>query len=143
MKTQIRRVAALLFVCAALAAAPLSAQVNFGKYVALGDSYGAGFSAGCLVQRNQQFSYPATLARQFGIADFQQPTVSDPGLPTCTGLKTIVPAVTFGPIPTKTAVPTNPKLARASDNLWRPGYKVADISAKLTARRGGEHLTRA
>jgi hypothetical protein len=132
MKTQIRRVATLLFVCAALAAAPLSAQVSFSKYVALGDSYGAGFSAGCLVQRNQQFSYPATLARQFGITDFQQPTVSDPGLPTCTGLKTIVPSVTFGPISTKTGVPTNLTLARSYDNLSVPGYKIADVSDKLT-----------
>jgi hypothetical protein len=132
MKTQIRRVATLLFACAALAAAPLSAQVNFGKYVALGDSYGAGFSAGCLVQRNQQFSYPATLARQFGITDFQQPTVSDPGLPTCTGLKTIVPSVTFGLISTKTGVPTNLTLARSYDNLSVPGFKIADVSDKLT-----------
>src|ERR1700694_3673835 len=98
MKTQIRRVATLLFVSAALVAAPLCAQVSFTKYVALGDSYGAGFSAGCLVQRNQQSSYPAPLARQFGIMDFQQPTVADPALPTCNGLKTIVPSVTFGPI---------------------------------------------
>jgi hypothetical protein len=132
MKTQIRRVATLLFVCAAVAAAPLSAQVSFTKYVALGDSYGAGFSAGCLVQRNQQFSYPATLARQFGITDFQQPTVSEPGLPTCTGLKTIVPSVSFGPISTKTGVPTNLTLARSYDNLSVPGFKIADVSDKLT-----------
>jgi hypothetical protein len=38
MKTQIRRVAAQLSVCAALAAARLSAQVSVHKYVALGDS---------------------------------------------------------------------------------------------------------
>ena len=132
MKTQISRVATLLFAFAALAAAPLSAQVSFTKYVALGDSYGAGFSAGCLVQRNQQFSYPATLARQFGITDFQQPTVSDPGIPTCTGLKTIVPSVTFGLISTKTGVPTNLALARSYDNLSVPGFKIADVSDKLT-----------
>ncbi len=140
MKTQIRRVATLLFVCAVLAAAPLSAQVSFGKYVALGDSYGAGFSAGCLVQRNQQFSYPATLARQFGITDFQQPTVSDPGLPTCNGLKTIVPSVTFGPISTKTGAQTNLTLARSYDNLSVPGYKIADVSDKVTDGGGAADL---
>src|SRR6266853_1612163 len=132
MKTQIRRVATLLLVCAALAAAPLSAQVSFSKYVALGDSYGAGYSADCLVQRNQQFSYPATLARQFGITDFQQPTVSDPGIPTCNGLKSLVPAVTFGPISTKIGTPTNVALARSYDNLSVPGFKIADVSDKLT-----------
>jgi len=136
MKTQIRRVAMLLLACAAAAVAPLSAQVNFSKYVALGDSYAAGFSAGCLVQRNQQFSAPATLARQFGITDFQQPTVSDPGIPTCTGLKTIVPSVTFGPISTKTGAPTNLTLARSYDNLAVPGFRIADVSDTLTDSGG-------
>jgi hypothetical protein len=118
---------ALLTVGSALAQAP-----NFTKYVALGDSYGAGFSAGCLVARNQQFSYPNILAKQFGISDFQQPTVSDPGLPVCTGLKSLIP-VTFGPISTtKVGAPTNVALARSYDNMSVPGYKIADISDKLT-----------
>lgn len=104
---------------------------TFTKYVALGDSYGAGFSANCLVERNQRFSYPATLAKQFGIADFQQPTVSDPGIPTCTGLKSLIP-VTFGLISTKTGVPTNLALARSYDNLSVPGFTIADVSDKLT-----------
>jgi hypothetical protein len=118
---------------ALLTAGPAAAQTaTFTKYVALGDSYGAGFSSGCLVARNQQFSYPNILAKQFGISDFQQPTVSEPGLPTCIGLKTLVPSVTFGPISTKTGAPTNAALARSYDNLSVPGYKIADISDKLT-----------
>src|SRR6202162_4399108 len=101
---------------------------NFTKYVALGDSYGAGYSAGCLVTRNQQFSYPNILAKQFGISDFQQPTVSDPGLPVCTGLKSLIP-VTFGPISTtKVGAPTNLALARSYDNLSIPGAKAGDVS---------------
>lgn len=113
---------AVLFAGTALAQTP-----NFTKYVALGDSFAAGFSAGCLVARNQQFSYPATLARQFGISDFQQPTVSDPGLPTCTGLKSLVP-LTFGLISTKTGAPTNATLARSYDNLAIPNTKAGDVS---------------
>src|SRR6266542_2174412 len=121
MKRKTLRALLGLAVLALLAAGPAAAQTpSFTKYVALGDSYGAGFSAGCLVERNQKFSYPAILARQFGIADFQQPTVSDPGLPTCNGLKTIVPSVTFGPISTKTGAPTNLALARAYDNVSVP-----------------------
>lgn len=112
---------------------------SFTKYVALGDSYGAGYSAGCLVARNQQFSYPNILAKQLGIADFQQPTVSDPGLPTCTGLKSLVP-VTFGPISTKTGAPTNLALGRPYDNLSVPGYKIADVSDKLTDGGGAADL---
>jgi len=127
--------AALFLLPAASAQTP-----TFTKYVALGDSYGAGFSAGCLVQRNQTFSYPAILARQLGITDFQQPTVSDPGIPTCNGLKTIVPSVTFGPISTKTGAPTNVALARSYDNLSVPGFKIADVSDKLTDGGGAADL---
>ncbi|HYR45732.1 MAG TPA: hypothetical protein VER78_01910, partial [Thermoanaerobaculia bacterium] len=114
----------------------LSAQTaTFTKYVALGDSYGAGFSAGCLVARNQQFSYPNILAKQLGIADFQQPTVSDPGIPTCNGLKSLVP-VTFGPISTKTGTPTNLALARSYDNLSIPGAKAGDVIDVKTSADG-------
>jgi len=118
---------ALLTAGAVLAQAP-----NFTKYVALGDSYGAGYSADCLVARNQHFSYPAILARQLNISDFQQPTVSDPGIPVCNGLKSLIP-LTFGPISTtKVGTPTNFALARSYDNLSVPGFKVADVSDKLT-----------
>jgi hypothetical protein len=117
---------------ALLTSGPAVAQTaTFTKYVALGDSYGAGFSSGCLVTRNQQFSYPNILAKQFGISDFQQPTVSEPGLPTCLGLTSLIP-VTFGPISTKVGAPTNAALARSYDNLSVPGYKIADVSDKLT-----------
>ena len=121
---------------ALLAGGPAAAQTaTFTKYVALGDSYGMGFSAGCLVARNHQFSYPNILAKQFGISDFQQPTVSEPGLPTCTGVKSLAP-LTFGPISTKTGAPTNAGLARSYDNLSVGGYKIADVSDKLTDNGG-------
>jgi hypothetical protein len=133
MKTMTLRALSLGAGLALLAVGPVMAQApNFTKYVALGDSYGAGFSSGCLVARNQQFSYPSTLAKQFGVSEFQQPTVSDPGIPTCIGLKSLVPTVTFGPISTKTGAPTNVLLSRAYDNLSVPGYKIADISDTLT-----------
>jgi hypothetical protein len=126
---------ALLTAGSALAQTP-----TFTKYVALGDSYGAGFSAGCLVARNQQFSYPAILARQLNISDFQQPTVSDPGIPVCNGLKSLIP-VTFGPISTtKVGAPTNLSLARSYDNLSVPGFKIADVSDKLTDGGGAADL---
>ncbi len=81
MRTRTLRALSLGAGLALLAAGPAAAQApNFTKYVAIGDSYGAGYTSGCVVGRDQQFSYPATLARQFGISDFQQPTVSDPGI---------------------------------------------------------------
>jgi hypothetical protein len=132
----------------ALSIAPLSAQTaNFTKYVSLGDSYGAGYSASCLVDRNQKFSFPATLAKQFGLATFQQPTVSDPGIgasasgtpQSCTGLKSLSP-LTFGPISAKLGSPTNLALATPYDNLAVPGYKIADVSDKLTDKGGAADL---
>jgi hypothetical protein len=133
MKTTILRALSLGAGLALLAAGAAVAQApNFSKYVALGDSYGAGYTSGCVVARDQQFSYPATLATQFGISGFQQPTVSDPGLPVCTGLKTLVP-LTFGPISTtKVGAPTNLLLSRPYDNMSVPGYKIADVSDTLT-----------
>jgi len=137
MRTTTLRALSLGAGLALLLSGPAAAQTpTFTKYVALGDSYGAGYSADCLVQRNQQFSYPAILARQIGIADFQQPTVSDPGIPTCNGLKSLVPSVTFGPISTKTGTPTNLTLARPYDNLSVPGFKIADVSDTATDTTG-------
>lgn len=111
-----------------LSASGLAQAPNFSKYVALGDSYGAGFGSGCLVARHQAFSGPNILARQLGFSDFQQPTISDPGIPTCNALLTLAPSVTFGPISTKTGTPTNLALGRPYDNLSVPGFKIADVS---------------
>jgi hypothetical protein len=135
MMTSFSRVRlALAFVL--LAGSPLAGQTpNFSKYVALGDSYGAGFGSGCLVAREQHFSYPNTIAKQLGNVDFQQPTVSDPGIPICNTLLSIAP-VTFGPISTHLGMPTNLALARPYDNLSVPGFKIADVSDKLTDSGG-------
>jgi lysophospholipase L1-like esterase len=135
MKRTLVRAASLALGAALFAAGPLSAQITVTKYVALGDSYGAGFGSGCMVTREQAFSYPNQLATAFGITGFQQPTVSDPGLPTCIGVKSLSP-LSFGPISTKTGAPTNLTLARPYDNLSVPGFKIADVSDKLTDNGG-------
>lgn len=141
MTRQAKRALVIGYGLTLLAAGPALAQTpTFTKYVALGDSYGAGFGSGCLVARHQAFAGPNILAKQLGITDFQQPTVSDPGLPTCNGLKSLVPTVTFGPISTKTGAPTNLALARSYDNLSVPGFKIADVSDKLTDGGGAADL---
>lgn len=43
-------------------------SANFSKYVALGDSFAAGFSDGALFKKGQDNAYPAILARQFAEA---------------------------------------------------------------------------
>lgn len=55
-------------------------SANFSKYVALGDSFAAGFSDGALFKNGQDNSYPAILAAQFdqaGGGDFSTPYMED------------------------------------------------------------------
>ena len=101
-----------LFAAAFFAAAPARAQANFTTYVALGDSLTAGFSNGSLVRSHQLKSYPALLAQQAGVATFEQPLISQPGIPTALTLVTLTPPV----IAAKAAdrgVPLRLDLARA------------------------------
>jgi len=58
-------------VVAVLAALPASAQLDFTRYVALGDSLTAGFANNGLVDCYQLHSYPAVLANQAGVARHQ------------------------------------------------------------------------
>ena len=59
------------------------AQVDFSRYVAIGDSLTAGFASGGLVQTVQVNSYPALIHRQATGSDtgFEQPLVTPPGIP--------------------------------------------------------------
>lgn len=60
---------------------PLTAgTADFSKYVALGDSYAAGFSDGALFMEGQKGSYPNILAKQFALVgggDFTNPFMED------------------------------------------------------------------
>lgn len=135
MKNKFAR-AASVALAAVLLAGSLAAQgITVHKFVVVGDSYGAGFGANCLVTREQRFSYSNQIATSFGISDFQQPTVSDPGIPTCNGVTTLVP-FSYGPISDHMGVPTNLTLARPYDNLSVPGFKIADVSDTVTDHGG-------
>jgi len=71
---------ALVLLVTALLAAPAAAQVDFARYVALGDSLTAGYASGSLMDYYQFRSYPALLAGQAGVGTFQMPLVAPPGL---------------------------------------------------------------
>jgi lysophospholipase L1-like esterase len=114
----------------ALAAVPASAQ--FDQYVALGDSLSAGVEGNCLVERNQEASFPAVIAQQLHMTDFQQPLVQELALtsplvgPPCLGAVLAGNTITVGPI-SQMGPPLNSLLARPYDNLGIPGAKVADL----------------
>jgi lysophospholipase L1-like esterase len=118
-------------------AAAAQAQTNFTTYIAIGDSLAAGYSSGALVETNQATSVPALIARQASIADFQQPLISEPGIPIQLGLVSLVPTV-IAPKATTQGVPKNLGLARPYNNLAVPGASAGDALSKTTDN-GGLH----
>jgi len=115
----------------ALVASPVFAargSANFTSFVAIGDSYGAGVESASLNQNHQPFSWPAVIARQAGVADFQQPLVSFPGVGPELQLVDIVHfPPTILPAGTANGQPINLSLARPYNNLSIPGANVTDV----------------
>ena len=72
--------AALLSLVMALPLFAGRGSADFTRFVAIGDSYGAGVSSASLNERHQVYSWPAILARQAGAPSFVQPLVSFPGI---------------------------------------------------------------
>lgn len=124
------RVRNSMLLLVAFIAAPLLAArgtANFTTFVAIGDSYGAGIESGSLNLNHQPFSWPAVIARQAGVTDFQQPLVSFPGIGNELQLIDIIrfpPTITPAP---GTAAPINLNLARPYNNLSVPGANVTDV----------------
>jgi len=137
---QLARIATVAALAASLTVPAFAARGNadFTRYVALGDSFGAGVSNSSLLQRHQETSYPAIIARQAGAPDFQQPLVGEPGIGPELRL---INAVSFPPIilpaGTNNGAPINLNLQRPYNNLSIPGAQVKDLMI-LT---GGEQPT--
>ncbi|HTQ80679.1 MAG TPA: SGNH/GDSL hydrolase family protein, partial [Thermoanaerobaculia bacterium] len=113
------------------------AQVDFSRYVSLGDSLTAGFWSGGLESDVQANSYPALLYRQAtgSSSGFEQPLVSKPGIPAALHLYHVAPSVVIAPQPGQ-GVPTNLNLPRPYNNLGVPGARVHDTLATIN---GGLH----
>jgi lysophospholipase L1-like esterase len=124
---------ALVLASSLLAAGPATAQTPL-KLVAVGDSLAAGFSDGSLVVHHQRNSVPAHLARQMGIADFQQPEIADPGLPPELVLVNLTPVIARKS--TTPGAPTNAALNRPYDNLAVPGATSGDVLTRTTDNGG-------
>lgn len=113
-------------------------QTDFRSYVALGDSLTAGISSGSLVEAHQVNSFPALIARQAGVTGFQQPTVSDPGIPPQLVLVGLVPAPVIAPKAEGPGAPTNLGLGPPYNNLGIPGATSIDLLTR-TSDDGGFH----
>ena len=135
MKT-IRFAAAVLI--AALVAFPTFAQrgsADFTRFVALGDSYGAGVSSSSLNERHQVWSWPAVIARQAGLTlcpanaaanvpCFAQPLVSYPGIGPEMVLTSLAPTISVAP---GNGQPLMTTFARPYNNLSIPGATVGAL----------------
>lgn len=125
------RTALLLGLALALVGASALAQTDFSRYVALGDSLTAGVVSNGSVQTFQVNSYPALIARQAGVTGFQQPLVSEPGLPPLLYLQALaITPLGVSPVITMKAglgSPTNATLATPYNNLGVDGFDVNDV----------------
>lgn len=120
----------ILTVLALALASGALAQVNFSNYVALGDSLTAGYASGGLAKFYQEHSYPAILARQFGMASFQQPLVSDPGIAPVLKLQALAPSPVLVPSGSTPGQPINAQYSGIYNNLGIPGAKTGDLLTK-------------
>ncbi|HEX2834865.1 MAG TPA: SGNH/GDSL hydrolase family protein [Thermoanaerobaculia bacterium] len=131
---------AAAFLLVGLCAAPMFAQrgsADFTRFVALGDSYGAGFQSGGLTERHQEWSWPAVVARQAGLEFCQAsataaadcwafPRITYPGIPA----ELVLGGLTVGPVSQSgQGTPTMTTFARPYNNLAVPG---ATVGALLT-----------
>ncbi len=117
----------VLTLAALLSAVPANAQVDFTRYVALGDSLTAGYVSGGLVQYYQDRSYPALLAQQAGAPVFEMPTVSEPGIEPLLELLALLPAPLIQPKPGAPGLPTNAEYPYPYNNLGVPGSNTFDL----------------
>jgi lysophospholipase L1-like esterase len=142
MKTTFFRAAVSAGAFALLVTSPAFSQTTFHKYVALGDSLTAAVEGVCLVERHQNRSFPKLVAAQIGIADFQQPLLTERALtdgstPACLGTVVAGGAITVGAV-SQTGSPRNLTLPRPYDNLGIPGANAADlVDLRVSSPSGG------
>ena len=109
-------------------------QADFTRFVAVGDSYGAGVSNASMNERHTFYSWPAIIARQAGAPSFVQPLVSYPGI----GPELVLVDVAAFPPRIVTAAgqgqPLNATHPQPFHNLSVPGANVRDV----TSITGGE-----
>lgn len=102
----------------------LTGRANLTRFVAIGNSLTAGFQGSALFASGQECSFPALLARQAGIEDFEMPLISEPGISSTPGAGKLE-LVSLNPIVIQRATPagqpTNLGLPRPYNNLGVPG----------------------
>lgn len=119
-------------------AEPTAGEANFGKYVAIGSSYTAGFANGALYDAAQQASFPAIIAAQMkevGGGDFNQPDINavngcyNPANCTAAGRLKLKGLTSPKPTP---VTPGNPIISYSGDKSKLNNFGVYGISIQLS-----------
>ena len=126
MKTA-RKVLLLGLVLSLAVAGGASAQVDFTKYVAIGDSLTAGYASSGLAEYYQAYSYPSQIARLTMPGVFQQPIVANPGINPVLTLQRLAPSPVLVPSGSAPGAPKNATLAGPYNNLGIPGSRAGDL----------------
>jgi lysophospholipase L1-like esterase len=123
---------ALLLPAGAAFAQPDTGNADFTRYVAFGDSLTAGFSSGSLNVRFQRNSYPALIYRQATgrTTGFEQPLVSEPGLPDTMRLVSLRPVSIVSTDNRGQAINTN---VLTYNNMAIPGARLSDLLRKTAS----------
>jgi hypothetical protein len=117
---------------------PTAGDANFGKYVAIGSSFTAGFANGTLYTAAQQASFPAILATQMKIVgggDFNQPDINavngcyNPA--NCTAAGRLILKGLTSPKPTP-VTPGNPIISYSGDKAKLNNFGAYGISIQLS-----------
>jgi len=104
--------------------APSTGDADFSRFVTIGNSLTAGYQSGSVYESSQMYSIGKIIADQVGVP-FEQPIISDPGIPGRLELKDLTPTIVAN---TEMGEPTNLTYAAPYNNLGVPGALVFDLT---------------
>ncbi len=116
---------------------PSNGSVDFSMFVSLGNSLTAGYQGGALYETAQEYSFPAEIAKEAGVTQFEQPLISDPGVGGRMKILNLSGPV-IGEDPVAGGAPINSALARPYNNLGIPGAVLYDMidTSSFAAKAG-------
>lgn len=105
---------------------PSLGSINPDVYVAIGNSFTAGYQSGALFEEAQLYSFPNIIARQIGAPEFVQPLIPYPGTGELMVLRQITPTPVITTGEANVAAAKNTEYPAPYHNLGIPGAIMAD-----------------
>jgi lysophospholipase L1-like esterase len=113
---------------------PVSGQVDFSRFVSIGNSLTAGYESSALFESAQQYSFGNLISQQVN-TPFVQPLISDPGI----GGQ--IKVVSLSPFVTEQESPIGGALLNTGpyNNLGIPGIVLADVMSSTNTAGSYSH----